>query len=326
MPWSFVKGQATSSRARRLALSLIGAVVVVVGVTFLAFFLSYLSPTDPATQYFSSKGVAPSADALAAKRAEMGLDRPFFVQYVDWISAMVQGDMGASYKTGRSVANSLMGCLPYTLALTLCAMALTLVIAVPLGLLCAYRKDSALDRAVRGVSYLFCSLPSFFVALVLLYVLSVRLHLFSVSASGPLGIVMPTLSLALPMSAWYVRQVRVVALGQLSRGYVEGLRSRGIPERTILTRHVLRNSLVPLLSLVGISLGSLFGGSAIVECIFSWPGVGNLAVAAINSRDYTVVQAYALVMALVYLIVNWLVDVAYRAVDPRIRLKGAVRS
>ena len=130
---------------------------------------------------------------------------------------------------------------------------------------------------------------------------------------------MPTLSMALPLSAWYVRQVRTVALEQLGSGYVDGLRSRGIPEKRILFKHVLRNSLVPILSLVGISIGSLLGGSAIVECIFNWPGLGNLSVLAINSRDYSIVQAYALLMALVYLVVNWLIDLSYRLVDPRIK-------
>ena len=230
-----------------------------------------------------------------------------------------QGVLGESMRSGRSVSGSLISCLPYTLALTASSMVVTLLISVPLGLLCAYRKDGIADNVVRAISYLFCSLPAFFVAFVLLYVLSVQLHLLPVRSTPDLaGIVMPTLALALPLSAWYVRQVRTIALEQLSAGYVEGLRSRGIDERRILFKHVLKNSLLPILALVGLSIGSLLGGTAIVESIFNWPGVGNLSVAAINARDYPVVQGYALLMAIVYLIVNFGVDIAYRAIDPRV--------
>ena len=226
-------------------------------------------------------------------------------------------------RNGRSVSGSLLSCLPFTLALTGTSMVLTLVISLPLGLLCAYRKDGPADNIVRAVSYLFCSLPTFFVALVLLYILSVNFHLFPVRSTPDLhGIVMPTLAMALPLSAWYVRQVRTIALEQLDSGYVDGLRSRGIPERRILFKHVLRNSLVPILALVGVSIGSLLGGTAIIESIFNWPGVGNLSVAAINARDYPVVQGYALLMAIVYLVVNWLVDLSYRFIDPRVGKGG----
>ncbi len=309
-----------SPRAKRIMLQLIGAVVVVVGVTFLAYLLSYLSPTDPATRYFTDHGVVPTAAELADKRHELGLDRPFLEQYASWMESIFQGDLGESYRNGRSVSGSLMSCLPYTLALTASSMLVSLAIALPLGLACAYRKNGVLDNVVRVISYILCSFPTFVVAFALLYVMSVQLHLFPVrSTPDAAGIVLPTLSMALPLSAWYVRQVRTIALEQLGAPYVEGLRSRGISEAHILFRHVLKNSLLPILALVGLSVGSLLGGTAIVENIFNWPGVGNLSVAAIGSRDYPVVQGYALLMALVYLIVNFLVDAAYRLVDPRVK-------
>ena len=311
------------SGAWRIARHVIGAIVVMVGVTFLAYLLSYLSPTDAATRFFTDHGVSPTPEQLAEKRHELGLDRPFLEQYAGWIASIFQGDLGESMRNGRSVSGSLLSCLPFTLALTGTSMALTLVISLPLGLLCAYRKDGPADNIVRAVSYLFCSLPTFFVALVLLYILSVNFHLFPVRSTPDLhGIVMPTLAMALPLSAWYVRQVRTIALEQLDSGYVDGLRSRGIPERRILFKHVLRNSLVPILALVGVSIGSLLGGTAIIESIFNWPGVGNLSVAAINARDYPVVQGYALLMAIVYLVVNWLVDLSYRFIDPRVGKGG----
>ena len=309
-----------STRTRRIVRYLVGAVIVVIGVTFLAYLLSYLSPTDPATRYFTDHGMVPTPDQLAAKRHELGLDRPFIEQYLSWLGSVFQGDLGESLRSGRSVAGSLMSCLPYTLALTATSMIVTLAISLPLGLLCAYRKNGIIDNIVRAISYLFCSLPTFFVAIILLYVMSVQLHWLPVRSTPDLaGIIMPTLSMALPLSAWYVRQVRTIALEQLSAGYVDGLRSRGVPEKTILFRHVLKNSLVPILALIGISIGSLLGGTAIIESIFNWPGVGNLSVAAINARDYSVVQGYALLMALIYLLVNFLVDLSFRLVDPRTR-------
>ena len=309
-----------SSRAKRIALQLLGVLVVVVGVTFLAYLLSYLSPTDPATRYFTDHGMVPTAAELAEKRHELGFDRPFLEQYASWMGSLFQGDLGESYRNGRSVSGSLMSCLPYTLALTATSTFVALAIAVPLGLACAYRKNGLLDNAVRFVSYILCSLPTFVVAFLLLYVMSVQLHMLPVrSTADAVGIVLPTLSMGLPLSAWYVRQVRTIALEQLSAPYVEGLRSRGVSERRIVVRHVLKNSLLPILALVGLSVGSLLGGAAIVESIFNWPGVGNLSVAAIGSRDYPVVQGYALLMALVYLIVNFLVDALGKFIDPRVK-------
>ena len=166
-------------------------------------------------------------------------------------------------------------------------MALTLVIAVPLGLVCARRKGGILDKAMQAVTYFFNSLPSFFVALLLLYVFSVRLRLFGVMATRDFaGILMPTLAMSLPLSAWFMRQVRGYAIEQLSKGYVIGLRARGVSDARILWVHVLRNIGVPLLTLVGVSFGMLLGGSAIVESIFNWPGAGLAAIEAVGHRDY----------------------------------------
>ena len=305
--------------ARRVMRSLGGAVVVVFLVSLIAFALAYLSPTDAAIRSFSGVGISPTEEQLAAKRAELGLDQPFIVQYVNWVANIFQGDLGTSYRTKAPVAEMLFEAIPYTLVLSFTSILLTLVIAIPLGLVCAARRGSVLDQVMRFVTYLFNSLPSFFVALLLLYVLSVRLHLFGVMATRDLaGILMPTLALALPLSAWFARQVRAYAIEQLGSGYVEGLRARGVSETRILWVHVLRNLCVPLLTLVGVSLGMLLGGSAIVESIFNWPGVGLAAIEAVGHRDYPFIGAYALSMAVIYLIVNALVDGSYRLIDPRV--------
>lgn len=311
--------------ARKVARSLAGAIVVVFLVSIIAFALSYLSPTDAAIRSFSSVGIVPTEEQLAAKRVELGLDQPFLAQYIAWVASLFQGDLGTSFRTGAPVAQMLFDAIPYTLALSVTSILLTLVIAIPLGLICAQRRGGVFDQVMRFITYLFNSMPSFFVALLLLYVLSVRLHLFGVMATRDFaGILMPTLAMALPLSAWFARQVRGQAIEQLGSEYVDGLRARGISEARILWVHVLRNLSIPLLTLVGVSFGMLLGGSAIVESIFNWPGVGLAAIEAVGHRDYPFIGAYALVMAVLYLVINALVDGAYRFIDPRTAKQGSV--
>lgn len=318
------KRRSKSRALHKVAVSVLGAILVVFLVSVIAFALSYLSPTDAAIRSFSGVGITPTAEQLAAKRAELGLDQPFYVQYFSWIGNVLQGDMGTSYRTKAPVAEMLFDAIPYTIALSFTSMALTLVIAVPLGLVCAHRKGGILDKIMQVVTYFFNSLPSFFVALLLLYVFSVRLRLFGVMATRDFaGILMPTLAMSLPLSAWFMRQVRGYAIEQLSKGYVIGLRARGVSDARILWVHVLRNIGVPLLTLVGVSFGMLLGGSAIVESIFNWPGVGLAAIEAVGHRDYPFIGAYALVMAVFYLLINALVDFSYRFVDPRIARRAS---
>lgn len=308
----------SGSIARKVVRSVVGSLAVIFLVSIIAFALSYFSPTDAAIRSFTSVGITPTAEELAAKRAELGLDQPFLVQYLTWMGGIFQGDLGTSFRTGAPVAKMLFDAIPYTLALSITSILLTLAIAIPIGLVCAQRRGGIFDTIMRFVTYLFNSMPSFFVALLLLYALSVRLHLFGVMATRDFaGILMPTLAMALPLSAWFARQVRGYAIEQLGSGYVEGLRARGVSEARILWVHVLRNLSIPLLTLVGVSFGMLLGGSAIVESIFNWPGVGLAAIEAVGHRDYPLIGAYALVMAIIYLIINALVDASYRLIDPR---------
>ena len=248
----FPRSSNSPARAKRSLQALGGAVVVIFLVTLLAFVLSYLSPTDAAVHSFAEMGVAPTEEQLAAKRAELGLDQPFIMQFTSWLSRVLQGDLGTSYRTGAEVSAMLMSAIPYTLVLSFTSIALTLVLSVPLGLVCAYRRNGALDHVMRVVTYVFNSLPSFFVALLLLYVFSARLHLFDVMATRDFaGVLMPTLAMALPLSAWFMRQVRACAIEQLGLPYVDGLRARGVSDARILWVHVLRNMGVPLLTLIG---------------------------------------------------------------------------
>ena len=242
------------------------------------------------------------------------------VQYVNWLKGIVKGDFGTSYKSNKPVLQEIQKCLPYTIKLTLLSMFLTIVISTPLGVLCARYKDGWLDNLLRFVTYLFSSLPSFFLALVLMYCFALKLKWFPVIAKGSTGgIVMPALVLSLTLAAWYIRQVRAIVLGELEKEYIDGLLARGVSETKIMFGHVLRNCLMPLVTLVGISFGTMLGGSTIVESIFTWPGVGKMAVDSITSRDYPVIQGYVVWMALIFLFINALVEISYSLLDPRLR-------
>ena len=298
----------------------IQTLILLVGITFLSFLLSWLSPGDAAERMLKKSGMMVTEELLEAKREELGIDQPLLVQYKNWLVKLCKGDLGTSYKSKKEVAQELAKNLPYTAALTAVAMLLVILISLPVGILCAQHRNGLFDNIWRGVTYLFSSLPSFFVALLLMYVLALKLGLLPVIATRNWkGILMPALVLALTLSAWYIRQVRAIVLKELSKGYIDGLKSRGISRRKILFGHVLKNSMLPLVTLFGISIGNMMGGTTIVESIFSWPGVGKMAVDAINYRDYPVIQGYVVWMALIFLVINFAVDASYQFFDPRVR-------
>lgn len=300
--------------------------IILLGITFLSFLLSYLSPSDPVEIMMKKKGNMVSEEVIEQKREELGLNQPLVVQYVNWLKGIVKGDFGTSYKSNKPVLQEIQKCLPYTIKLTLLSMFLTIVISTPLGVLCARYKDGWLDNLLRFVTYLFSSLPSFFLALVLMYCFALKLKWFPVIAKGSTGgIVMPALVLSLTLAAWYIRQVRAIVLGELEKEYIDGLLARGVSETKIMFGHVLRNCLMPLVTLVGISFGTMLGGSTIVESIFTWPGVGKMAVDSITSRDYPVIQGYVVWMALIFLFINALVEISYSLLDPRLRKGGSVK-
>ena len=299
---------------------LASAVIIVFGVTFLTFLLSYLSPDDAAVVKLSAMKTGYTQEMLERTREEMGLNEPFIVQYGDWMKGVLHMDFGTSYRTNEQVSTMILTALPRTLALTALSMVIMLLIAVPIGLFCAAHPNGVIDHVTMAASYLFCSLPSFFVALVAMYFLCIRWKIFNVMAEpGIKGLIMPAAILGVTLSSWYIRQIRSIAIEQINSEYVKSLRARGISRIKILMKHVLKNCLTPVITLLGISIGGMLGGSAIVEAIFSVGGVGSAAVEAISARDYPFIQAYAFWMAMIYLLVNFLVDVTNRRVDPRIR-------
>lgn len=306
---------------RELSKRLIQIIIVLFGVSFLTFGLVYLSPGDPAEIMLTECGNLPTPEALAKARADLGLDQPFLTQYTSWLKGVVTGDMGMSYSMKIPVVDKLVASFWPTLQLALVSLIIMLVVSIPLGILSAVYQNRLPDYLVRGVTFLGVSIPSFWVGLILLSFFGVTLNWVSVSGGSTdfKSLILPAVTLAFSMSAKYTRQVRIAVLEELHQDYVTGARMRGIRERDILWKHVLPNAMLPLVTLLGLSLGSLLGGTAVVEIIYNWPGMGNMAVKAISCRDYPLVQGYVLWIALLYMCINLIVDLSYHRLNPRLR-------
>ena len=293
---------------------------VLLGITFLAFLLIYLSPSDPVSVRRSAGGISVSPESMESMRRSMGLDRPLLVQYGDWLWNILHGNMGKSYITDADVLDQILKALPYTLKMAGASLLLTLCISIPVGILTAAMQNSKFDYVVRVMAFVGNALPNFIIALCLMFIFSYRLGWIPVLATTkPIGLVLPALTLALVMSSRYIRQIRAAMLDELGKGYVVGLRSRGLSETTILYKNVLKNIMVTVITLTGISLGSLLGGTVIVETVFTWPGLGSLIMEGISQRDYPVVQAVIVWMASAFMVVNLLTDISYTVFNPKIK-------
>ena len=294
---------------------------VLIGITFLSFAMMRVAGSDAITELYGDKG-AVAQEIVEAKRAELGLDKPFLTQYLAWVGGMMRGDMGVSYVSGRAVFPTFVSKLPATLLLTALSIGMTVIISVPLGVLAAVRHDRFTDYFLRFFSFVGNSLPNFFVALLLMQIFSIRLKWLPVISKGVSirSALLPTLTLAIAMSAKYMRQVRATVLEELNKDYVIGAKARGVRSSVVLWKSVLKSSVLTIITLLALSVGNLLGGTAIIESIFMWDGVGKLAVDAITMRDYPMIQAYVVWMAMIYVLVNLITDLLYHALDPRIRL------
>ena len=294
---------------------------VLIGITFLSFAMMRVAGSDAIIELYGDKG-AVAQEIIDAKRAELGLDKPFLTQCLSWVGGMMRGDMGVSYVSGKDVFQTFLSKLPATLLLTALSMVMTVVISIPLGVLAAVRHDKFTDYVLRFFSFVRNSLPNFFVALLLMQIFSIKLKMLPVISKGlsVQSAMLPTLTLAIAMSAKYMRQVRATVLEELNKDYVIGAKARGVRSSVVLWKSVLKSSMLTIITLLALSIGSLLGGTAIIESIFMWDGVGKLAVDAITMRDYPMIQAYVVWMAIIYVLVNLITDLLYHALDPRIRL------
>ncbi len=305
----------------KLAKRLLQMIIVLFGISFFTFCLTYLAPGDPVRTMYAASGTMPANEVIEATRDEMGLNDPFLVQYGRWLGNCLQGDFGVSYSMNKPVLSIIVTKLVPTLKLSFLSLLLMLLVAVPFGVLAAVKQNKPIDFLVRGCTFFGVSIPNFWVGLLLLYLFALKLGLLPVvsTGNGLEKMILPAITLAFAMSAKYTRQVRTAVLEELNQDYVIGARARGIKESTILWKHVFPNALLPLVTLLGLSLGSLLGGTAVVEVIFSYPGLGNMAVSAITAYDYPLIQAYVLWIALIYMVINLIVDLSYDLLDPRIR-------
>lgn len=306
---------------RKILSRLLQIIVTLVGVSFLTFCLTYLAPGDPVTMLLEAGDTIVSQETIEQTRHEMGLDRPFLVQYGHWVSHAVHGDMGISYSAKKPVTDKLMEGFEGTILLALAAAVLAVFISFPLGIYAAVHQNRLPDHLLRIISFIGVSMPSFWIGLILLYVFGLLLGLFPIASSqvSAEGIVLPAVTLAIYMSSKLMRQIRTVILDELHKDYVVGARARGLTERRILWRHVLPNAILPLITILGMSIGWLLGGVAVIEMVFSWPGIGNMAVRAILMRDYPLIEGFVLWVAIIYTGINFLVDLSYALFDPRLR-------
>ena len=303
---------------------LLSLIPILIGISFISFALIYFTGGDAVAVRYEAIGGVLSPELINQKREELGLNRPFIIQYLSWLLGVIQGDMGISYVSGKPVFGYIFSKLPNTLLLSISSLFTTLIISLPLGILSAVKKNSVFDNIIKGLSFVGNSLPNFFVALVLSYIFALQLKLLPVISQGTSikSLILPTLTLALAMSAKYIRQIRALIVSELSKPYVTGARARGIKENTIIFFNVLRLTSLTLITLMSLSFGSLLGGSSIVESIFMWDGIGKLAIESIHLRDYPVILAYVLWMAFIYVFINLMSDISYYFLDPRLRIGG----
>lgn len=296
---------------------------ILIGITFLSFALMRLAGGDAVTYMYENAGVNVSQQIIDAQKAEYGLDKPFLEQYARWLIGMLSGDMGTSYVSHRDVYETFVSKLPATLLLTASSVIVTMLTAIPLGILSALKQNRWVDYLIRFFSFIGNSMPNFFTAMLLIYLFCIKLNLLPVITSENTlqSLILPTLTLSISMTAKYTRQVRAAVLEELNKDYVAGARARGVRGSVIIWNNVMRSCMLTIITLLALSIGSLLGGTAIVETIFMWDGVGKMAVDAITMRDYPIVQAYVAWMTIIYVLVNLVTDILYHELNPMVRME-----
>lgn len=295
-----------------------------IGVTILVSSIIYLSPGNPARLML---GPQARTEAVVQLREEMGLNKPCYMRYLDWMKGVVRGDLGRSLQRNEDVADMIASRLPATLQLAFLALIVALLIAIPTGVISGAYPNSVFDNVARFFSIFWVSMPSFWLGLVLLLVFSLNLNWLPISgqggpiwtAVGILHIILPAFALGARRVAILTRLIRSNMVEILQEDYIQTARSKGLKERLVVYRHAFRNVMIPVITVLGLQIPWLISGVVIIEKVFAWPGLGRLMVGAVFSRDYPVIQGSILVFAIVVMVINLLVDLAYGYIDPRIR-------
>lgn len=308
---------------KRLAISIPVLILISVG----AFVLVHLTPGDPADMYISPDM---TAEQIELTRAALGLDKPMIVQYVEWVTNFLSGNLGFSFGNRQPVLDIIGQRLSPTLILMSISLLVAYLSAIPLGIIAALHKNSKVDRFIIGWTFFNVSFPPFFLGLALIYILAVQFNIFPTGGMTVLGqendigdramhLVLPVIVMASQFSANMIRYVRASVLDVLDQNYIRTAMAKGLTEKKILSAHVFRNSLIPIVTVIGTDLPKVIGGAVITEQIFQWPGIGSLTVAAINGRDYPILMAIVILSAIAVLIANLTVDIMYAIIDPRIK-------
>jgi peptide/nickel transport system permease protein len=298
---------------------LLWTLITILGVTVLTFLLVFAGPTDPARALVGEKATGVSIEHL---RQQYGLDQPLYVQFLTYLSRLVQGDLGDSYYFRKPVVEALLGRLPATALLAFSIMLVGCLIGIPLGVITALRQGSLLDRATMVVGLIAISLPTFFVGLLLLYFFAFQLKWFPVGGYGTLRhLVLPTLAVAIPWGAWYAILLRSNMVETIAADYVRTAYAKGLNPRVVAVRHMLRNALLPVVTIMGIDMASLLTGIVLVESVFSWPGIGMQTLQAAQHLDVPLIMGSVLFGAVLIGLANLVVDIIYTWLDPRIQLE-----
>jgi peptide/nickel transport system permease protein len=303
--------------ARYLIRRVCHSIPTLIGALLFIFILVRVLPGDPARLIAGPEALEEDVQRI---REQLGLNKPIYIQFVDYVSTILRGDFGRSIKFGTPVINEILFRLPYTIALALVAEVIAVSVALPLGILSALKPNSKVSYITSVISLIGASTPSFWIALILIYVFSVSLKLLpSSGAESPRHIVLPAITLSLLLMGNLTRITRSSVIEVLSSNHVLTAVAKGLKDRVVIMRHVLKNALIPIITIMGLQVGNLLGGAIITETVFAWPGIGSLLIDAIFFRDYILIQGIILFMVLTFIIINIVVDVIYAYVDPRIR-------
>lgn len=300
---------------------LLEVALFVLFVTFVSFLFVRLAPGDPVLTILNVDELSVSQEEVETLREDMGFNKPLLVQYGHWLLDFVRLDFGVSYVTGQPVMDMIMKGLPATLELTVGSLIVMLIVSIPLGSLAALYRNRWIDHLSRILAILGAAIPSFWLGLIFIDLFAVRLNwLPTMGRDGFVSLILPSVTLGLAISSVYVRLLRSSLLDSLSQEFIRAARARGLSERRIFVAHALRHSLPPVITVFGVSLGSLIGGVVVIEVLFAYPGIGKLVVDAIRQRDYPLIQGYILVMALIVFVINTSVDLSYRYLNPEMKL------
>lgn len=295
---------------------------ILIGVTFFTFLLMYLAPSDPISMKYISMGTVGDKEYIEKKKQEMGYNDNFLKQYMRWSKNVLKGDFGISTRYGVPVKDEIKKRVPKTLALTGISVLITILVSLPFGIMSAHYKNKWIDQMVRFFSFLGISIPSFWLGLMLMYVFSVKFKLLPIiGGDGIKSLILPSMTLSAWLISVYVRRIRTCILEEINKDYVVGLKSKGISYYKIMIFHILPNSLLTIITMFGMSIGAILGGTTIIETVFEYRGLGKMAADAITNRDYFLMQGYVIWTGIIFVTINLLVDILSKFIDPRIRLE-----